>query len=107
MQTRPTRTEGPAQNGEGWGLAERMPTSVHSHETRWKVPPSRSTRRSSGTKQPGTRSRWWSIHRAGVNRMRVPGGMAEEANAHGKAVGYADVGPVSWKVERLVGVETS
>jgi hypothetical protein len=39
--------------------------------------------------------------------MRVPGGMAEEANAYGKAVGYADVGPVSWKVARLVGVETS
>ena len=39
--------------------------------------------------------------------MRVLGGMAEEANAHGKAVGYADVGPVRWKVARLVGVETS
>jgi hypothetical protein len=33
--------------------------------------------------------------------------MAEEANAPGKAGGYADVGPASWKVERLVGVNTS
>jgi hypothetical protein len=39
--------------------------------------------------------------------MRASGGMAEEANAHGKAVGYADVGPVSGMVARLVGVETS
>jgi hypothetical protein len=34
--------------------------------------------------------------------MRASGRMAEEANAYGKAVGYADVGPVSGKVERLV-----
>ena len=36
-------------------------------------------------------------------RRRIP----QEAKARGKAVGYADVGPVSWKVARLVGVETS
>ena len=39
--------------------------------------------------------------------MRPRGGMAEEANALGKAEGYADVGPVIGKVALLVGVKTS
>jgi hypothetical protein len=30
--------------------------------------------------------------------MRRPGGIAEEANALGKAQGYADVGTVIWMV---------
>lgn len=39
--------------------------------------------------------------------MRARGGMAEEANALGKAGGCADVGPVIGTVGLLVGVETS
>src|SRR3954451_6284605 len=33
------------------------------------------------------------------------GGIAQEANASGKARGYADVGTVVWKVGRLSGVQ--
>jgi hypothetical protein len=33
-------------------------------------------------------------HGAGVNRMRHSGGIPQEANAAGKARGYADVGTV-------------
>ncbi len=39
--------------------------------------------------------------------MRARGGMAEEANALGKAEGYADVGPVIGMVGLLVGVDRS
>src|SRR5215212_858229 len=41
---------------------------------------------------------------AGVNRMLQRGGIAQEANALGKAQGYADVGTVVWMVERLSGI---
>jgi hypothetical protein len=33
--------------------------------------------------------------------------MVEEANARGKALGYADVDPMVWTVEVRVGVHTS
>ncbi len=36
--------------------------------------------------------------RAGVNRMRRTGGIAEDANALGKAQGHADVGTMIWMV---------
>lgn len=39
--------------------------------------------------------------------MRARGRMAEEANALGKAEGYADVGPAIGMVALPVGVETS
>ncbi len=41
---------------------------------------------------------------AGVHRMRMRKGMVSEANAHGKAVGYADGGTATWKVEVPVAV---
>ena len=42
--------------------------------------------------------------RAGVNRMRRWERIAEEANACGKATGYADVGTAGWRVGAPVGV---
>jgi hypothetical protein len=41
---------------------------------------------------------------AGATRMPHGGGIAQEANAPGKAWGYADVGTVVWKVEPTDGV---
>ncbi len=35
----------------------------------------------------------------GVNRMPTESRIVSEANAHGKAVGYADGNTVAWKVE--------
>jgi hypothetical protein len=37
--------------------------------------------------------------------MRVRKGIVSEANAHGKAVGYADGGTATWKVEVPVAVD--
>jgi hypothetical protein len=41
---------------------------------------------------------------AGVHRMRVGCGIVSEANALGKAEGYADGDTVTWKIEVQVGV---
>jgi hypothetical protein len=49
----------------------------------------------------------WSItEQAPAAWMRV-GGIVQEANARGKASGYADVDTVVWKIEPSVGVHTS
>src|SRR5262249_48067850 len=42
---------------------------------------------------------------AGANRRPHGGGIAQEANAPGKARGYADVGTVVWRVEPTDGVQ--
>jgi hypothetical protein len=34
-----------------------------------------------------------------TNRKPSEGGIAEEANASGKARGYADIGTVGWRIE--------
>lgn len=39
-----------------------------------------------------------------VTRMPYGHRMTQEANAHGKAMRYADVGPVTWTVEARIGV---
>jgi RNA-directed DNA polymerase len=41
----------------------------------------------------------------GVNRILSSGRMAQEANASGKARGYADVSTIVWKVEVQVGAQ--
>jgi len=43
--------------------------------------------------------------RGGVNRKRCWERIAEEANACGKATGYADVGTAGWMVVAPVGVK--
>lgn len=43
----------------------------------------------------------------GVHRMRMGCGIVSEANARGKAAGYADGDTVTWKIEAQVGVQTS
>jgi hypothetical protein len=42
----------------------------------------------------------------GVHRMWRRSGIVSEAKAHGKAVGYADGGTITWKVEVPVAVDT-
>ncbi len=76
---------GLAQNGKGWGLAVVQLTSIHSHETRWKVPSYGSRARTSGTGEPTPSSPRRSIRGVGVARMPVVGRMAQEANAGGNA----------------------
>lgn len=49
--------------------------------------------------RPSGRSRWSTASWAA-------GGIASEANALGKAEGYADGGTVLWKVEAQLGVQT-
>lgn len=48
----------------------------------------------------------WSTREQAVSRKRRVGGIAREANALGKARGYADAGTMVWKVEVQVRVKT-
>ena len=49
----------------------------------------------------------WSITEQAPAACTGVGGMGQEANAQGKALGYADVAHDSWIVETTVGVHTS
>jgi hypothetical protein len=71
--------------GKGWGLAVPHLTSIHSHETRWKVPAYGSRARTAGTGEPTAGSRRRQLRRAGVARMPTLGRMAQEAKAWGNA----------------------
>lgn len=94
---RPTRVHGPAQNGKGYA-ANGFRTDWHPHASNPadKCDPKAAQ---NGEQEQGNPSRsslevWEQV----VSRMGVTGEIAREANAIGKADGYADAGTSAWKI---------
>jgi hypothetical protein len=104
---RPTRVEGPAQNGNGSRLVagSEQPTTPSLAPVDSAALSLRQT-----DNRNGVTGRVLSVvvdPRSRCQPHAATGRMAEEANALGKAEGYADVGPMVWKVGSSVGVQTS
>lgn len=106
--TRLRRNNGPAQNGNGSEAGTRTVGPAPAlDDPGGECGP---TATSNGHQERGNRSAALERppgHRAGANRMQPSGRIASEANALGKAEGYADGGTVTRKVEVPVGVQTS
>ena len=81
---RPTRIDGPAQNGSESGLASSQGANVVPHGLRWRARSSGFAKRTPGTGELTAGSPWRSIRGAGANRMHTSAGLPEKPTSPGK-----------------------
>jgi hypothetical protein len=89
------------KTGRDEGLAALFPTSVHPHSNPAESAALRSRKTDARNGLTGAFTPFWTVVEAqkqAVSRKRRVGRIAREANASGKARGYADVGTTVWKV---------
>jgi hypothetical protein len=105
--TSPLGLEGLPKMGKGKGPTAVFPIGIHPrYKPGGKCGPTVTQngcqeRRNRRASSPGI---GWSIREQAVSRKPHVGRIAREANARGKAAGYADAGTTVWKVEERVGV---